>query len=133
MSTGRCSASLMGPDSKWKWREGKDSTDSGQPWGSIPQTWEPQGKQDTLCFKTRMDWALLSGFANFRALEMGSATSSSFSLAPQCSLHLILQKHQPIRNEVCPEIAIWMNITFVIQWWITAYSHGPYSQAMHAL
>lgn len=46
------------------------------------------------------------------------------------------QKHQQIR-EVCPEIAIWMNVTFVGQQrkleevmclQLTASSHGPHSK-----
>lgn len=41
--------------------------------------------------------------------------SSVCSLEPRCSLHLIFQKHQQIRKEACPEIAIWMNVTFVGQ------------------
>lgn len=41
--------------------------------------------------------------------------SSVCSLEPQCSLGLIFQKHQQIRKESCPEIAIWMNVTFVDQ------------------
>ena len=68
--------------------------------------------------------------------------SSSCSLAPQCSLHLIFQKHQHIRKEICPEIAVWMNVTFVSQrrklaelmcLRLTASSHGPPSQTVHAL
>lgn len=68
--------------------------------------------------------------------------SSSCSLAPQCSLHLIFQKHQHIRKEICPEIAVWMNVTFVSQRQkleelmclrLTASSHGPPSQTVHTL
>lgn len=44
-----------------------------------------------------------------------SAMSSLCSSAPQCSLHLIFQRRQQIREEACPEIVIWMNVTFVGQ------------------
>lgn len=116
-----------------------------QPWRSVLPSSGPQGKQDTLWFRGRSGQGPPSRFAesNFRALGVGrradsiSTMSSSCSLAPQCSLHLIFQKHQQIRKEVRPEIAIWMNVTFVGQQrkleelmylQLTASSHGPHSK-----
>lgn len=76
---------------------------------------DPQSKRDHLCCGSKNTGCAVS----FRVLGDGkeltvSAMSSLCSLAPQCSLHLILRKHQQIK-EACPEIVIWMNVTFVGQ------------------
>lgn len=94
---------------------------------------------------TRVDWAVLTGLAdsNFRALTAGGRADSASTVSSSCSWHFnvpslwFFQKHRHIRKEVCPEIAIWMNVTLVGQQGkleevmclqLMASSHGPHSK-----
>lgn len=76
------------------------------PMGVLELNWI-SWQRDTFAPGTGVNQALHTGSAesNFRALSVGEASRwlsticSSCSLAPQCSLHLIFQKHQQIRKE----------------------------------
>ena len=135
--------SPVGPTSTWKCTEGRDATNSGQPWGSVPQTLGPRGKWDTLCFGGAVDQAFLTG-STPRVLGAGEALSCrEFITFSDISMFspFDFKMHQHIRKEVCPGIAVWMKVTFVGQQRkleelmclpLTASSHGhPPKQCTH--